>query len=331
MDSITQAALGASVAHALWHKPLGRKAFFWGGLLGTLPDLDVLFRGFFDEVEQIYWHRGESHSIWFIMIGTLFIGWLFHKHRWGEFLTKKQIFIGIGAVFATHILIDYFTIYGTQLLAPLSRFGFAHGNLFIIDPLYTLPILFGITIALFIKLERRMRANIIGLMLSSLYALYSLGAHAYADHKFEVALSNQGIQSNHSLTMATPFNTILWRHLVQTKEGLKVGYFSVLKQETIVFEDVPQNKELLAPFMNQPNVKAIEWFSKGYWVANQKEEGLIMSDIRFGEIRSHDTAPPESWQYNFSWIITEEERKMTRAPRAQVDIKPALASLFEKM
>ncbi len=65
MDSITQASLGAAVAHAAWHKPLGRKAFLWGAFFGTLPDLYIVFFHFLDDVKQLYRHRGESDSIFF--------------------------------------------------------------------------------------------------------------------------------------------------------------------------------------------------------------------------------------------------------------------------
>ena len=44
-------------------------------------------------------------------------------------------------VLATHALIDGFTVYGTQFLWPITEYPFAISTLFIIDPLYTLPLL----------------------------------------------------------------------------------------------------------------------------------------------------------------------------------------------
>jgi inner membrane protein len=63
MDSLTQATLGAAVTHAVWHRPLGRKALGWGVALGTLPDLDIVIYPWLDQVQRLYWHRGESHSL----------------------------------------------------------------------------------------------------------------------------------------------------------------------------------------------------------------------------------------------------------------------------
>jgi len=328
MDSLTQAALGASVAYACWHKPLGRKALLWGAVLGTLPDLDIVARPFLDEVERLYLHRGESHSLWFIMVGALVFAFFLHRWRWQEKMPFRQVFWGMFAIFATHVLIDYFTIYGTQLLAPFSRYGFAHGNLFIIDPLYTLPLLFGIGFAVFLKSPK---ANHLGLYISSFYVLFSLVAHGYAHHVFTHDLREKGVHVNRSTTMATPFNTLLWRHLAQTPEGLKVGYYSLLAPRAITYERIPQYKELLEPYQNWDNVKTIAWFSKGFWVAQEQDEGIRLSDARFGEIRSSIDAPPHTWGYLFSWHITDDQRQMQRAPRAEQNLKEALHVTYQRL
>lgn len=44
MDSLTQLTLGAAVGEAVLGRQVGRRAALWGGLLGTLPDLDVFWR-----------------------------------------------------------------------------------------------------------------------------------------------------------------------------------------------------------------------------------------------------------------------------------------------
>ena len=45
MDSITQAALGAAVGEGVLGRRIGNRAPIWGAVLGTLPDLDVVFNG----------------------------------------------------------------------------------------------------------------------------------------------------------------------------------------------------------------------------------------------------------------------------------------------
>lgn len=330
MDSITQAALGASVAHLYWHKPLGRKSLLLGAGFGTLPDLDILFSPLLNDVQRIYWHRGESHSIWFIMLGAMLFSWLLHKYKWKEKMSLATLYWGMFWIFATHILIDYFTIYGTQLLAPLSRYGFAHGNFFIIDPLFTLPLIFGIFAASF----SYAKANKIALSISGIYTVFSLGAHTYADYHFRKNLEVKKVRINKSMTAATPFNTLLWRHVVQTDNGLIIGYFSLFDDtsQPIAFQTVMQHRELIEPFKNQKNIKALEWFSKGFWLAQKEDDGAIrFNDVRFGEIRPSWDAPTSSWSFSFSWIITKDEERLQKLPRGEIDIRPALKSLFERI
>ncbi len=96
MDSITQATLGAALGHICWQDKLGRKALIAGALLGTLPDLDVLIFPFLDEVQRLYWHRGESHSVWFMVLGAMGFGWLLTRLS-----ATKQLAAQIGKVFVS--------------------------------------------------------------------------------------------------------------------------------------------------------------------------------------------------------------------------------------
>ena len=75
MDSLTQIALGAAVGVAV----MGRrtavwKAALWGGIAGTLPDLDVLIdHG--NAVLNMVRHRGESHSFFYLTLFSPLLAW----------------------------------------------------------------------------------------------------------------------------------------------------------------------------------------------------------------------------------------------------------------
>lgn len=75
MDSITQAALGASIGEAMFGKTIGRKAAIVGAIVATIPDLDVVLLLFFSDVQRLSIHRGFSHSIVFSVLGALLIGY----------------------------------------------------------------------------------------------------------------------------------------------------------------------------------------------------------------------------------------------------------------
>ncbi|MCB1809635.1 MAG: metal-dependent hydrolase, partial [Candidatus Competibacteraceae bacterium] len=62
MDSLTQVTLGAAVGTAVLGRRIGYRAALWGGICGTLPDLDV-FVPFGDPVADFTYHRSFSHSL----------------------------------------------------------------------------------------------------------------------------------------------------------------------------------------------------------------------------------------------------------------------------
>src|SRR5210317_1878261 len=121
MDSVTQAVLGAAIGGAIAPAGQRRKALLAGAALGTLPDLDVLI-DYGDAVENFTYHRGFSHSL-FVLPPVALLLWL--------------AFIGLALI--THPMLDAHTAYGTQLLWPLDSPPVMWASLFIIDPLFTLP------------------------------------------------------------------------------------------------------------------------------------------------------------------------------------------------
>jgi inner membrane protein len=335
MDSVTQAALGAAVAHAGWHAPLKRRSLLWGAALGTLPDLDVIAFPWMDAVERLYWHRGASHGWLFILLASAGIAFGLRRMYRGDGLTWTRAFIVTFLVLATHVAIDLFTVYGTQILAPFSKHGFGTNNLFIIDPLYTLPLLLGIAIAAFAGAGRwGPRANLVGLLLSTAYVLWSFASQARAEAVFNRALRDQGVKVYGAQTSATPFNTVLWRHLAKVEGGFLVGYWSWFDaDENVAFTFVPRRPELVSELTDTRAFKVVDWFSQGYWTAQPRGEAVQVSDLRFGETRPRPAAPPDEWQFIFSWIIgSQADDPSGLQPAAQTsDRRQALPMIWRRL
>ena len=146
MDSITQAALGATLGGAVLGRPLGRKALIGGAVLGTLPDMDVLLdHG--SAIADFTYHRGFSHSLFVLAALAIILAWLLRRIGPGTIsLSRWWWFCALPLI--THPLLDSFTTYGTQLLWPLQSPPVAWNTIFIIDPLYTLPLLVATLITL---------------------------------------------------------------------------------------------------------------------------------------------------------------------------------------
>ncbi len=144
MEPLTQALLGASVARVA-SPELGRRALVWGALVGMAPDLDVLLAPLHGGYGELLYHRGTTHSLWFgPAVGPL-VAWLLWRWRDPERTTALRAWVKVCVLaLFTHPLLDLFTPYGTQLLAPFSRARFAVHGVGIIDPFYTGILAFGL-------------------------------------------------------------------------------------------------------------------------------------------------------------------------------------------
>jgi len=304
MDSLTQATLGAAVGHLCWSKKIGNRALLLGAVVGTIPDLDIILYPVLDDVQRLYWHRGESHSIFFVLLGSIVTAWLLSRYHRNGKLSFPFVFYGAVLIYATHILIDYFTVYGTQILAPVSRHGFALGNFFIIDPLFTLPLLVGCVCAFVSKTSFGIKANVVGLMLASCYTFWSITAQNIAEQKFQQALENSSETVMRDRTTAGPFTTFLWRHVAQTDSGFLIGYWSIFDDpdSPVEFDYIPRHEALTKSFAGTDAFTVLQWFSQDWWYAEETEDGTIkLVDLRFGAIRSAGSQTYRDWSWPFSW------------------------------
>lgn len=302
MDSITQAALGAAVAEAgLGGRRLGNKAIVWGAVLGTLPDLDVLVYPWLDAVGRLEWHRGISHSLVGITVAAPLFAWAivaWHRHA----VSFLRALATVWLVFATHVLIDVFTVYGTVVFLPFSEARIGTNNLFIIDPLFTLPLLAGLIGALLLRRDSawRRRVNSAGLALCTAYAAWSFAAKGVATAHFREHLPEGRVLRMR--TSPTPFNTLLWRGLVETPDDFRVGYWSLLAPERpIRWEVLPKNHEALGALAGTRPARRLAWFSDGYFGVSKDGSDIVVSDWRFGEFVG-DSGP----RAVFSWRVTAE-------------------------
>ncbi len=304
MDSITQASLGAAVGYLCWNKEIGAKALVAGAVIGTIPDLDILAYPVLDQVQRLYWHRGESHSIFFVLLGGLATGFLVQRYCFRKKINLQKTFLGVLLIYATHILIDLFTIYGTQLLAPVSRTGFGYGNFFIIDPLFTLALVVGITGAAVLKADWGKRFNIAGLAIASLYTIWSFFIQSVAEAKFSNIRATLEVEITRQMTTAAPFTTFLWRHLAETPDGFLIAYWSVFDapEKDIELHYIPKQANVIEPVKDSRTFLAVEWFSKGWWcVINSDEHTAKVVDLRFTEIPAATRGSHLYWKWPFAW------------------------------
>jgi inner membrane protein len=332
MDSITQIVLGAAVGEAVIGKKVGRWAALWGGVAGTIPDLDVFVSYFTDNISSLEIHRGFTHSFVFSVLFGLLFGFLVSKiHKklsanWKDW--SLLFFLG----FITHALLDAHTTWGTQLFWPLG-YKVAFKNIFVIDPLYTLPFLFFLVLSLFYKkgsLKRR-KYNNIGLLVSSCYMLLTLGLKLLSYNQFKNALVENNINYESVSTRPTPLNSILWAANVQLEDGFLIGYYSFFDKKEIQFSDViSKNHHLLQPIIKETKVQQLIRLTEGWYALELVEGRLIFKDLRFGQNNISDVTS----NFVFSYELFYDEGGLFQATELPKDIndgKQMLSSLFSRI
>lgn len=282
MDSLSQIALGAAVGVAV----MGRKTALWkaalmGAVVGTLPDLDVLIdHG--DPIRDMTLHRTESHALFYLTLVAPLFAWITAKLA-REMHLFKYWWLAVWLVLVTHPLLDTMTIYGTQLALPFSDYPFGVGSVFVIDPLYTLPLLIGTGIALARKQLAGLRWNTMGLVISSVYLVWGLAMQFYVGTLADKSLAAQGISVQQRLVTAAPFNSLLWRVVAITPEGYAEGFYSLLDNDTgIRFVEYPRGQEIYQVVRSNWEVNRIAWFSHGYFKMEQQNGVISIADLRMG-------------------------------------------------
>lgn len=320
MDSLTQIVLGASVGEVVLGKKVGNKAILWGAIAGTLPDLDVLLRYFTDEISSTQMHRGFSHSIVFAVLIAPLLGWIAKKIH---FKLKEVSFKDWTKLFfwttVTHPLLDAHTTWGTQFFWPFN-YRLAYQNIFVVDPLYTLPFLMFLIIVMTLKKDnpKRSKFNTIGLSLSSTYLLLTLIFKWISFQEFKEGLENQKIEYVEIDTKPSPLNSILWSSLIETDKGYRTAYYSLFdKQEITYSKEFLKNHHLLEPYLEQKVIKQLIDISAGWYRIEEKNGKLLFWDLRFGQMGMDVNNASFLWYYE----LNIEENGNVSAIKRQPEIK----------
>lgn len=288
MDSISQFVLGAAIGEVVAGRKSGHRALLWGGVAGTIPDLDVLFNPFFTQLQQLSIHRGISHSLVFGILTGPLLGRLLHRlyrSKCEVSLRRWQLMCFL-AIF-THPLLDAFTLYGTQLFLPFSDYRVALNTISIVDPLYTLPLLVACITAMIVRKRRPNRAAKIagrGLLLAHAYLLFTCFNKFYVDGRFESAFHNQDIRVKRYLSNPVLFSNILWYAVAETDSAYAIGYYSLLQPEPqIRFSVYNKQHDQSSVITDSNGLNTLRWFSNDYYLLRKKGDEIDYYDIRFGK------------------------------------------------
>jgi inner membrane protein len=326
MDSLSQFALGAAIGIAVMHRSSRPwKAALIGGLAGTLPDLDA-FYDHGDAISNVTLHRANSHALFWLTLASPLVAYV------AAFATREldrfgRWWLAVWLALVTHPVLDWFTIYGTQILRPFTDFPYAIGSIFIIDPLYTVPLLIGIGVALALRSDRGWRWNLAGLMVSTLY----LGWGVFAQHQvLQIArdsLRAQSIEADRLLATPTAFNSILWRIVAVTPDGYLEGFHSLLDRDrTIAFDSFPRGAALNAAMEGNRHVGLVARWTHGFYKLGERDDRIVITDLRMGQ----------DPYYSFNFIVGQRQSPTIAAVRPthfreQHDLRQGLPWLWRRL
>ena len=281
MDSVTQLVLGASVAAVCVPAQHRRRALVLGAALGTLPDLDVII-DYGNAVANFTLHRGFSHSLLVLIPFAALLWLILRRHYTPVRETPKPWFWAILLALITHPLLDAHTAYGTQLFWPLAVTPTMWSTLFIIDPLYTLPLLVAVIVVLVAPIRASAKTVLkTGLIVSCLYLSWSwvakLQVASVVAERFEMAGEELKV-----FTTPTPFNTLMWRIVVMGPNSYQEGYYHFLRSDSLKFSRIDRGQILFEQAKHVPDVQQLEWFADGFNRADVIEEQLVITDLRMG-------------------------------------------------
>ncbi len=287
VDSLTQFALGATIGTAVLGRRIGpRRAALAGGLLGTLPDLDV-FLPFDGPIDSFVEHRGWTHSLFVHALLAIPIGeglWRLFRARAPD-LSRQRVWGAVLLILTTHALLDWTTTYGTRILWPLSDVPYALSWIFIIDPLYTLPLLVAVLGALIVGARWRgaTRAASVALLLSTAYLGWTGLAQQIGEAKVRQALEAGGVMPEQVTMIPMPFNSLLWRGIAIDGDRYVNVYRSVLdSRREAPLHAHPRNLVFDTALDDYPPPQRVEAFSNGNYAYRRDGEDILISDLRMG-------------------------------------------------
>ncbi len=323
MDSLTQFTLGAAVAALCLGKKLGpRKAALLGGLLGTVPDLDVLLPTD-NPVDAFVFHRGWTHSVFVHAAVTPIIGELLVRSVDALKDSRTRVWLTVFACLSSHAIIDAVTVYGTRLFWPFYPDPIGIGSIFIIDPLYTLPLLFVVIWALARgSWSSRLQSGLVAaLVFSTAYLGLGTVLQAHVERRAEAIFDQAGIDARNIFAIAGPFNILVWKVIGQENDRYHNLYLSVFDDDSQArFYTHPTRPDLTACLAGNEDFEKLRWFSRGYFRTVLQDGKIVVSDLRMGLTPS----------YVFTFAIAEIRSGTVRATPPET-IASELTSLDEDL
>lgn len=286
MDSFTHIAIGACIGEAFFEKGFGKKAMLWGALSQSIPDIDFISNLWLNDAEALLAHRGFTHSLLFaVLIVPLFAlaADKFHQDRPAA-LRRWSFFFLIQLLL--HLLLDATNNYGIGLFEPFSHQRFTFNLLYVIDPFFSFFPWLACIVLFLLKKDSRQRSFWwrIGVFTFPLYIMLSGYNKVLINHIAASSIQKQGLRPKRYFTTPAPLQNFLWYIVVETDVGYYTSYKSLFEKDKDVNYHYVNNNHHFAKHINDhEEFQHLERFADYYYVLDSTKDGLVFSDLRFGQ------------------------------------------------
>jgi len=254
-----------------------------GALAGMAPDLDIFINSDYDPLLFLEYHRQFTHSLIFIPFGALLCALVFYPFAKKK-LSFAQTYLFSFLAYATHGLLDACTSYGTQLFWPFTNERVAWNVVSIIDPLFTLPVLFLVILATYKKNPRFAR-------MAFIYAVIFLSLGTIQKNRAEDVMAELASQRGHQIekTHIKPSfgNRHVWKLIYEYDGRYYVDAVRLLWDADFIEGSSVQKLDMKRDFSWLPSesqqakdVERFRWFSDDFLAVSVEDENLI-TDVRY--------------------------------------------------
>lgn len=329
MDSLTHLVLGAVTAEVMARKHLGRKALLIGAVAQYVPDVDVIAAIWLSPADNLVFHRGITHSLLFAVLGSVALAGIARAVFRSPVLSWR-FWIGFFLIqLGLHIFIDAFNAYGVGWLEPFTRDKISFHTLYVVDPVFTFPLVASLVRLLFMR-KPQMRRNIAltGIALSGLYLIMTIGMRQVIVSK--VKSENAHASHDKHLVTPAPLNSVLWFVALGDDSGFYTSYISVFDSHApLRYTYFPRDEHLLEA-SDESDIQTLKSFSQGFYTAEMWGDTLVFNDLRFGQIKGWSNPRADFAFHYYVDYPGENTLVMQRGRFARWD-RDVLLNLFNRM
>jgi inner membrane protein len=272
VDNIAHGLTGALIGYGWFRQrgggETGRAALWTCIAAAEFPDIDIGM-AFLGGNTYLRWHRSFTHSAVLLPLWAALVAWAF----WQLSGRKKFRLLCAASVagMVSHLLLDWLTNYGTELLWPLTDSRFALSWVFIVDPY--MWVMLGVGLWAAIRTQRAKVART-GLGVICSYFLFCGASRTYALYQAPRTAITVRLDA-----FPQPMNPLRWT--VVGDDSATVHWISGTHNDTFVqFRD----DKLLPKAEATEAVKLFRWFAEFPLVEKIQENGrtvLRYRDLRF--------------------------------------------------